>query len=225
MQHLPKRLIPTQYMRRHVLFGDSATDSAANADSAATQSTGCPRILNLSNEEFPFTTQPGRLEQPTGKKFDFVYGEERMMVQKYSSPVQMMNGLLKLSSKGMLETVSPLEIWLEDTKPLLRDNRNLYMTWTDMHTNTLCLLPYWGRVDASKEHRASWRDVVAFEPAYLKNYFIWTHALEWNLRLQTYETEEEYEILFMEGVRQATGYTRVLLEHYGKFSNPYKPLK
>ncbi len=211
MSTFPKRLlsatpslVPTQYIRRNVLFGPNAT----------------PRILNFSDSAFPFTTQPGYLAtESSSQKYDFVYGDESTMAREFGSPVQMMNQLMRMTSQGMLETVSPLDAWLNHSSPMFRDTHNRYLTWTDMHTNTLCLLPYCGTpnlVGTAGKSRMEWRDLVAFEPTFLKNYFIWTHPLEWNLRLYTYETEEEYELLFTEGIRQASDYTRMMLEHYGK---------
>ena len=181
-------------------------------------------VLNLSRETVPFPVAHTRrhyfrtmhsILPFENQSFDFVYGNEPTLTRLFHSPLQMVNEFSRVSVRGgWLEFISPIQVLVLDTVPELNDGQYRYVSWTDMHTQTLCLLPYAGSPSRGLVQKENWESLVRFNALYLKNFFTWTHPLDIHLRMHTYETQRQYDLLFDQAMRQSAQHTQFLLENY-----------
>lgn len=182
-------------------------------------------VLNLSKTSLPFlnahiTNYSKKMDSTAmidNQSYDFVYGQENTLTTLFNSPVRMINELTRISTKGgWLETMSPITVGLYNIPPQFEDCEHLYISWTDMHTNTLCFMPFYGKMCTPAFKREEWYRLISFNPIYLTNFFTWTHPLEINFRLYSYDSREEYEYFLLKGIQAAAQHTHFLLKNYSE---------
>lgn len=178
----------------------------------------CSRVLNLSREIIPFPNSYIEYyvrQTPKGlpfddKSFDFIYTTDKTLSEIFKSPAQMIAELSRVSKKGgWIETQSPITTILYDRCPHLGS-----VTWTDYHTNTLCFLPYEGKLSTDLPKKDEWQKLLFANNIYLKNFFTWTSPLELNFLIYSYECKLEYDLILADALYNSTQYTKYLLEIY-----------
>lgn len=175
-------------------------------------------ILNLGTIQLKSQTIPKHCTNTLHIKdqsFDFIYGDEYGMSKVFHSPCRMISELMRIPTKGgWIETMSPLAVGLYNIPPKIQDFEDFYIVWTDVHTNTLCFMPYYRKMCTPRFDREDWFRLVSMYPIYMNNFFVWTHPMEINYRLHLYDSIEEYEYLLFRGIRSSAEHTRFLIEKY-----------
>jgi len=157
--------------------------------------------------------------------FDFVYC--RHTLEDIMNPLHAFQELTRLSSRGYIETPSPLVEILKGVDGSAHDgtpaphrgyNHHRYIVWSELDTNTLHFLPKYGLVeylDIAETERQYAHYLANHYPLYWNNYYLWDETKEAKAVVYrngvNMKLNEDYSQLISRAITQSIRYADAFL--------------
>jgi hypothetical protein len=188
------------------------------------------KVFSCSNRHISWYNIPKDLDNDT---YEFVY--MRHTLEKLQNPQDFLEFLRMYSTRGYIETTSPLVEMMKRIQNVELKHRghllNRYIIWTDPDTNILHILPKYSLfeyISVSEEFENNMRNMLQKHPHYWNNYYYWdsTNPIEYILYQHNvnFDLEKDYDNLITKAIQDSINFSNKFLSHINDNKDIFKDI-